>query len=357
MEFMKRYTVGLILFATMVVIFGAEQEIDAQESKVGRLIDSLLEKQYKSGKLNGNVLVVRKGKKIYEESFGFVDGSKTTRLNRNYRFNIGSVYKEFPAVAIMQLQEKKLIQLDDKIQKYLPNLPKWSEKVSIKHLLQYSSGLPRISFGKYFGKGLTITDAAIMNDIHNIEKLQFEPGTDYLYSNLNPILLIKIVESIKKQRFTDYAEKNLFEPYGMKNTLVKAQYPYKDRSVMAIPFNAEFKEDNYKIKDSSVLFTSTAYDLYKWFEKLDSFKIINKKSVKFLSETAKDGDNIQAPLGNVVWKNKKLVEHTHHGSTANYEGIVRRFKKDKLIIVILTNRKNGNVHEISNKIREIVNGK
>ena len=320
-------------------------------------IDSILKEKYENDEFNGNVLVYKKDKKIYEKSFGYADGSKNQMLNKQHKFNIGSIYKEFPAVAIMQLKEKKLIQVDDKINKYLPNLPKWSEKVSIKHLLQYSSGLPRINFGAYFGKGLYITDAAIMKDIQKVEKLKFEPGRDYLYSNLNPILLTKIVESVTKQKFTDYAEKNLFEPFGMKNTLVKAQFPYKDRTEMAIPFNAEFKEDNFKIKDSSVLFTSTAEDLYKWFKKLDSFKIINKKSVKFLSETAKAGDNIQSPLGNTVWQNKKLVEHTHHGTSANYEGLVRRFKKDRLTIVILTNRKNGNVYEISNKIREIVNSK
>ena len=196
-----------------------------------------------------------------------------------------------------------------------------------------------------------------MKDVQTVEKLKFEPGKDYLYSNLNPILLIKIVESVTKQKFADYAGKNLFSSYGMKNTLVKPQFPYADRSFMAIPFNAEFKEDNYKIRDSSFLFTSTAFDLYKWFDELDSFKVINKESVKFLSETVKAGNNIQSPLGSTTWKNKKLIEHRHHGSSANYECLVGRFRKDKLTIVILTNQKNKNVHDISDKIRKIVNGK
>lgn len=317
-------------------------------------IDTYLSELHEAGKLNGNVLVIKEGKTIYEKSFGYADGAKSLKLNKDHRFNIGSVYKEFPAASIMQLQEKNLLELDDKISKYLLDLPKWSEKVTIQQLLQYSSGLPKIGWNAYFSKGINVNDDHILNEIQNIETLEFEPGTDYLYSNNNPILLIKIVESITQLSFKDYLEKNILIPFELQGTVIKSQYPYVDTTLMASPFNADFEEDNYNISVKSLLFNSTASDLANWFEHLGNFKVLSEQSVRTLSEVAKEGDNIQSPLGSSIWENNKIIEHTHHGSSGNYECLVRRFKQDGIIIVILTNQKNQNVYDISDTIYEIV---
>lgn len=317
-------------------------------------IDTYLSELHQTGKLNGNVLVIQGGKTLFEKSFGYTDGTKKTLLNKDYRFNIGSVYKEFPATAIMQLQEENLIRLEDKIAKYLPELPKWSEKVTIKNLLQYSSGLPTIGWDAYFSKGINITDADILNEIQGVQSLVFEPGTDYLYSNSNPILLIQIVEHISQTSFNDYLQENIFNPYSLKNTVIKGQYPYADRALMAIPFNTDFEEDAYELSVKNLLFSSTARDMVNWFEHLGNFEVVSKQSIRILSEVAKVGDNIQAPLGGCVWENDTLIEHSHHGSTANYECVVRRFKQDRITIVILTNQKHNNVYDISDKIYEII---
>tara|TARA_R110000796_G_scaffold88850_4_gene191864 strand:- start:8203 stop:9246 length:1044 start_codon:yes stop_codon:yes gene_type:complete len=317
-------------------------------------IDTYLNELHQAGKLNGNVLIIKNGKTHYKKSFGYADGSKKTVLQEEYRFNIGSIYKEFPAVAIMQLHEKNQLNLEDKISNYITDLPKWAEKVSIKNLLQYSSGLPKIAWNTYFSKGITVTDNHIMQEIKNLKYLEFEPGTDYLYSNHNPILLMKIVENISKTSFTNYLKEHIFTPYGLENTIIIEQYPYKDKTAMAIPFDADFKEDNFKLSVTGLLFSSTVNDMANWFEQLDGFKIINKSAVKFLSETAKKGENIESPLGYCEWKDDIITEHSHHGSSSNYEGIVRRFKQEDITIVILTNQKNGNVREISDTLYELV---
>ncbi len=317
-------------------------------------IDTYLNELHEKAELNGNVLVLKDGKTYYEKSFGYTDGSKNTMLTKEYRFDIGSIYKEFPAVSIMQLQAKNQINVEDKISKYLPELPNWSKKISVKNLLQYSSGLPTIGWDAYFSKGINVNDNHILEEIKSVKNLEFEPGSDYLYSNSNPILLIKIIETITKTTFSDYLEKNIFNPYGLDNAIIKDQYPYEDRTLMAIPFNTDFEEDNYKLSVKSLLFSFTASDLAHWFEQLGEFKVIPKKSVKILSEQAKKGDNIQSPLGYTEWKNDTLVEHSHHGSTASYECVARRFNKDGITIVILTNQKQGNVYEISDTIYEII---
>lgn len=351
----NRRIIFFLLVAAAVSCGQKAAESRQMSNKLENKIDSFLTNKYQNGKLNGNVLVVKNDKTLYEKSFGYTDGSKKTLLNKNYRFNLGSVYKEFPAVAILQLSEKNLLETDDKIKKHLPNLPEWSEQISIEHLLQYSSGLPTIKWDQYFGNNLSISDDDILSDLKKIKELEFKPGTDYLYTNYSPILLMKIVEKVSKQKFSNYAKEYLFTPLGLKDTVIKEQYPYKDKTLMAIPFNSKFEEDNYETTISSILFSSTTKDMYRWFEQLDSFKIVSKQSLEFLSEEVKEGDNIQSPMGLGIWKDDKLIEHSHHGSSGNYECVVRRFKQDDLTIVILTNQKHQNVYDLSNKISEIIN--
>ena len=83
---------------------------------------------------------------------------------------------------------------------------------------------------------------------------------------------------------------------------------------------------------------------------MGNFEVVSKSSIKTLSEEAKIGDNIQSPLGRCDWENEKVIEHSHHGSSGNYECVVRRFKQEGITIVILTNQKHSNVYDISNEI-------
>lgn len=342
---MTKLITKFLLLGLIISLFGCQNY-----DNVGDYLEQLSQK----GKLNGNVLVIKNGKTLFEKSFGYTDGSKNTKLTKDYRFNLGSVYKEFPAVAIMQLQEKSLIKLDDKLSKHVSGLPKWSDDISVKNLLQYSSGLPQIEWDAYFSKGININKQNIWNGLQSIENLEFEPGSDYLYSNNNPILLIKIVESITQTTFSDYVDENIFNPLNMHSTVYKNQYPYQDKTLMAIPFNTAFEEDNYTIALKNQLLSSTNRDMYTWFEHLGDFKIVNKQSIKTLSEEAKIGFNIQAPLGLCDWEKDKIIEHSHHGSSANYECVIRRFKQDGITIVILTNQKHSNVYDISDEIYDII---
>ncbi len=317
-------------------------------------LNEYLTEKYDSNKLNGTVLIVKKGKTIYRNSFGYSDGTKTKKLNENFRFIIGSIYKEFPAVAIMQLKEKNKIKLNDPINKYLTELPNWSKKIKIKHLLKYTSGLPMIDWGKYFTNNITIKDSHILKDLFNIKKLQFTPGSDYLYTNYCPILLMKIIEKITEKDFKTYVQEKILKPNNLTNIIIRKEYPYTDKTLMAIPFNEEYKEDAYKLAIPYLLFTATTQDLYTWMKQLHDFKIITKKSLKILSEEYNGSGNIQAPLGYCEWKDDSVVEHSHHGSSGNYEAIIRFFKKEDMFIVILTNQKHRNVRDISNEIRKIV---
>ena len=131
-------------------------------------IDSLIKIAYERGIFNGNILVVKNNEILYQNEFGYTDASKTTKLNQNSVFNIGSIAKEFNAVAIMMLKEQGKLSLDDKLSKFDLGLPKWAETVTVRHLLQYTSGLPRINWKT------VKNDQDMLTDLRNLKKLSFD---------------------------------------------------------------------------------------------------------------------------------------------------------------------------------------
>jgi CubicO group peptidase (beta-lactamase class C family) len=345
----------LIVAFTLTVYSCKVANQNSNYTSVNKQIDQFIKDLETKGKFNGNILVVKNNQTIFKKSFGFANGIKES-LSEEFKFGIGSIYKEFPAVAIMQLSEQGKLNINDTVSQYLTNLPTWANTITIKDLLQYSSGLPKVNFGKYFSTNSPIRSEDILNDIKSIEKLKFAPGSNYIYSNNNPFLLIKIVESINGEPFDNYAKENLFKPFNLTNTTFKRQFPYKDGSKMAIPINADFKEDSYKINVPSMLLTSTTEDLSNWIDNLHNFEIINKESLYLLSQTASiEKLDMQAPLGNCTLYNKEITLHSHHGTAGNYECLIQRDNINGLTIIILTNQKQGNLFDISKNISKIVN--
>lgn len=319
-------------------------------SCTSRNFDEFLSDKYRSGQLNGNVLIAQRGKIVYERSFGYADGSRKVKLDKDHKFQIGSIYKEFPAVAVLQLHEKGLLNVEDKVHKYRPDLPAWSEGITLLQLLRYTGGLPMVDWNKYFDQEKEITNEDLMNDLYALKTLEFSPGSDYLYTNYSPFILIKIVEEVSGLSFAEYCRNHIFTPFGLDGIVFQGRYPYPDKDSMAIPFDEDFKEDDYRVAVSGMFITASARGIFRWFQQLDEFQIVGEASHRLLSEKAFDREEVQAPLGTSTWRDDRLVEHTHHGSTGNFECVVRNFPQKDLIIVILTNQKHGNVYELSDEI-------
>ena len=311
-------------------------------------LDAYLNDLHQNGQLNGNILVFKKDTVLYERSFGYVDGSKDELLNQDYHFMLGSIYKEFPAVAIMQLKEKGLLTLEDHLSELLPDMPEWAMEIQLKHLLQYSSGLPKVNWGALFQSGERVNIENVLQQLNKLDSLAFTPGEDYIYSNYNPMLLMKVVERFTNKDFTTYVEQDILKAFNIEGVLIKGGYPYKDKEGMAIPFDSQYKEDDTEFDLPH--FCATTRGMQKWLSKLDDFEIINQASVQQISEKAFEGDGFQSPLGHCIWVDGMIVSHIHHGSSGNYECLIKNYKKDDLMIVLLTNQKNRNLHDIADRI-------
>ena len=317
-------------------------------------IDEYLQKQYFKGELNGNILVVQNEKILYENAFGIANAKTKEPLTLKHRFNVGSIYKEFPGVAIMQLKERGRLKLTDTIGNYLAGLPRWSQKINIQHLLQYSSGLPQIPWDDYFFKNnIPVTEKSALELLNKTEELAFNPGSDYLYSNYNPLLLTLIVEKITGKPFESYVEKNLFRPAKLSGAFFAQQAPHINEKHIANAFDEGLNTDSYVIHEPKFLMNFTAQDLYQWLVHLHNHELISKESVEILSKRV----GSQSPLGVLEWDKNNLIVHHHHGSSGNYEAVIRYYPDDALYIIIVTNQKHSNVSKMADKIHAIASSK
>lgn len=330
----------ILLFAILIISYNY---CYSQSSKKEANLEGLFQEASKAKVFNGNVLISQNGKIIYEKAFGQDDASGISQLNKNHRFHIGSIAKEFNAVGIMMLKEQGKLKLDDTISKFLPELPSWANKIKIIHLLQYTSGLPQIKWSE------VNQDSDNMEELKKTISLDFEPGTKYDYNNNNVFLQRKIIEKITKMSFNDFVVQKMLRPIGIKNAIVD---PNEKEKLLAKSFNNTGKQDilKYNISGWTAL---NLNDFYRWSQAINSFKIINPESTLELFTPYTEGNQTGLGEGNIQMG--RVINHIHDGAAFNYQALL--ISNPNYTIILMTNNKQNNLDAISTSIQSILEGK
>ena len=291
------------------------------------------------GIFNGNIIVSEKGKIIYQNELGFTDYTKNKKLNRKSKMPIGSITKEFNATGILYLVEKRKLNLEDKVSEYLSYLPNWATKIQIKHLLQYTSGLPRI---------FKNTDSEYLAELNKIEKLEFEPGTGYIYSSANIFLQQEIIKKITNLSYEDFLKNKFFKKLKICGGKIPKDSIMTENMVGS--FDNDFKETTFIHGGGEMYFS--IIDLHNWVNSLHNKKIVNKNSLNILTKSF--DKNSESSLGNANIENNEISQHSHQGSGNNYESNIYYESKNKTIIVLITNNQNFKLGSITESILNIL---
>ncbi|UTW56661.1 beta-lactamase family protein [Kordiimonas sp. SCSIO 12610] len=317
------------------------------DDHISKKLNDLITTSYERGLFNGNILVVKGDQVLLEKSLGYFDGSRSKLLDENSVFNSGSIAKEFNAVAIMMLVEQGKISLEDTVSKYFPDLPEWVQTVQVKHLLNYTSGLPRVRW-----RVIKNHDDAFA-DLKQVQTLPFVPGEGYLYSNNNVFLQRMIVEKVTGNSFGEFAKEFILKPAGMTTALVD---PVLGEGDVPVAFNNDFKNDpdfDLPIKGWVLV---TAKDMVAWFRALHSHRLVSEASVKTLFASYSPRE--LGALGRSEYSNGGTLQyHQHHGSSVNYEALVTYRAAEDTAIILLTNNKNRKLFELTQSIEAILDGK
>jgi CubicO group peptidase (beta-lactamase class C family) len=300
-------------------------------------IQEVLQAAHAKDEFNGVALVAERGKIVHAGAYGTVGAAREELLSIGHRFNIGSIAKEFSAVAIMQLLQRGLLSLDDSIARFLPDLPEWAANIKVRHLLDYTSGVPEMSWR-------TIkSDADAYADIRRVPALQFEPGTQYAYTYNNVMLRQFVVEKITGQSFNDYVRRRIFKTCGMRSAQLNMP---PDAPQLARAFNRDKNEDSTDMPVTGVAYM-TAGDLLDWSKCLHQGRVIKRESMQVL---AKSFEPKNGALGHIRWNGEHLVAHSHEGQSRNFEALMRSDLEGGRTIILLSNSKRQNLQQIASAI-------
>jgi len=183
-------------------------------------IDSLLHLFQEKKCFNGELLVTFNDKPFFQEQVGYRDIRSKEIILPNSIFNLGSIAKPFTSVAVLQLQEKGLLNIDDRVVKYIPGFP--YDNISIKHLLSHTSGLiQNLDQIEGFESDSDFNNDSLLNILSRYRPQLFSvPGSEWMYNNLGYEILASVVERVAKMQFSEYMRKNIFEPAGMSRTFI-----------------------------------------------------------------------------------------------------------------------------------------
>lgn len=291
---------------------------------------------YKSGKFNGSILIAQHDRVVIDTVFGYRDFDTKSVLKKETLFYIASLSKSITAIAISLMAEKGLLSFDDKAVKFVENLPAYTDKITIRQLLNHTSGI-RDYENILEKKDLTNNDVVYW--LHDQDGLTFEPGTKFQYSNSGYVILSLIIEKVSKMTYAEFLKKNIFEPLQMHHTVV-----YEPGIVItdkAIGYNRDKQVDDYSILttgDGGIY--STAEDLFKLEKALRTDQLLSEESTKWLYQTPvmKDGTHSTYGAGWFIEKTDGGLITQHTGGLAGFRSLFWRDLKNGNTIIALTNQ-------------------
>lgn len=318
----------LLLFLTLTTtIFCSNQGIESE-------LDSYVKAYVNQGLFSGSILVAKDGKVLLYKGYGMANYELDVPNTPQTKFRLGSVTKQFTGMAIMQLQEVGLLQIDDTVSKYIHDYPRGDE-ITIHHLLTHTSGIPDIrAFSTYEKKKIKPHTLDQLIERFKNKPLDFEPGEKYKYSNSGYVLLSYIIEKASGKKYETVLKEYIFDPLGIRNTgydhheaIIKNRasgYSIVDDKIV----NATYIDMSFPAGAGALY--STIEDLYLWDQALYSEKLLSKESLAKIFTTSHG----------YGWAIDKVFNHNWIGASGEIEGFttnISRYPDDKICIIVLNN--------------------
>lgn len=294
------------------------------------------------------VLVGQHGNILFEGAFGFANVEEERLIGPETRFRIASITKPFTAAAILKLQEKGKLDVEDKLAKYLPEFPR-ADEVTLHHLLTHTSGIRSFTtkpdYPKRWASPISLEDLV---EYISEDPYDFDPGSRWLYSNSGYAVLAYVVERVSSRRHSDFLREEFFDPLGMRNT-----------GVQDLDEGVEDEADGYHFRDDSFFpiaeghgswgvgegsMYSTTKDLFLWNEAVFSGLILNDDSLnaaftpaatsgKETSEPSSEGYGFGWVISN--FRGQRVIAHS--GGLNGFVTHLMRVPAENLTVVVLVN--------------------
>lgn len=348
----------------------AKEVTGGRRSALSTEIDAYLKAHYEIGWFSGSVMVVRAGEIVWSRGYGMASLEYQVPNSPQTRFRLGSVTKQFTAVAILQLQERGLLDVQAPVSTYLPDYPD-GERITLHQLLTHTAGLPNLTsfpdYGEWMRLPMTLDELiARFKDL----PLEFEPGEKYRYSNSGYILLTQVIETVSGQSYAEYLKEHLLHPLGMENT----GYEHPLAVIEGLASGYQLTNEGYQraeyinmlVPQGAGGLYSTVEDLARWNQFLFDDEVRDEKILKkgtiatmtspLVPMELEDASHLFYGYGLVIGDQPERLIIGHGGGINGFMTNLIFFPDENLTIAVLCNVESANPERIARDLAAIVLG-
>lgn len=307
-------------------------------------LDSLFNFSHANGMFNGAVMVAKNDTLIYKKAFGYANIETKVEISPESIFYIASVSKQVTAMGIMMLQEQGKLSFDDKIKDFFPNYPAYLQDITIRQLLNHTSGLTDTEYYKLTNP----SNEDVLEILMKQDALELETGKTFRYSNSGYVMLALIIQQVAGKPVDRFFNQEIFIPLEMKNTTATKTL-VETSPQKALGYNQIGTKSKYQ---SSVIgpggIYSTVDDLEKWNRALNSNELVSSQT---LSEAFENGELSDGPISVTIndqaygygfgWlqyqeDGRNYVQHD--GEVDGYKSFIKKNLTDGYDYIFLTNQ-------------------
>lgn len=364
---LQRGEVLPLLVSTMLVLAALTFSVRAQRpanqtevvpsQDISPKVDEYMDALVKAGWFNGSILIAREGKVLVSKGYGMANVELEVPNTPQTKFRVGSITKPFTAMAILLLQERGKLGLQDSICKFVADCPAGWQPITIHNLLSHTSGLAKHDkAGEYLKTAMNRMSVTQLIDSFKNKPSDFKPGEKFDYNNNGYILLGYVIEKVSGQSYEMFLKENIFAPLKMADTGYDNHDPIiKNRAAGYRAeggklFNAAYIDQSQPFSAGALY--STTGDLLRLDQALYEGKLLSPKTT----------DSMFTPVVGIYgygwFANKQLNRAAifHPGGVPGFSAMITRFPENKVLIVMLGNLDNARIIRASNDLGAIVFG-
>jgi CubicO group peptidase (beta-lactamase class C family) len=336
----------LVLAAALVAtaIPGAGASLSAQSAEAAR-VDSLFA-SLGAASPGAAVAVIRDGEIVLERGYGSAQLEHGVPITPATIFHVASVTKQFTTFGIALLAARGELSLDDDVRTHIPELADLGHRLTLRQLIHHTSGI-RDQWELLAVAGWRLDDVITKDHVLSLatrqRELNFEPGTEHLYSNMGYTLLAEVIERVGGRPFPEWMRQHVFEPLGMASTHMHDNHEHiVPGRAYSYRGGGEAGWQNavlsYANAGATSLFT-TAGDLARWLRNFETGAVGGPEVVAQMREQGvlANGDTIPYAFAIVRGEHRGRTTWSHGGADAGFRSMVLHFPEERLGVVVLSN--------------------
>ena len=332
--------------------------VKAADNKAAQ-IDAIFQDYDRPDAPGASVVVISQGKVIFKKAYGLADPEKKTKSSTQTNYRLASCTKQFTAMAIMILAERKKLSYDSRLTDFFPDFPIYGKQVTVRHLLNHTSGLVAYEDVMPDDAKVPLTDPDVLRMMEQQDHTYFPPGSQFRYSNSGYVLLGLIVEKASGMSFADFLRKNIFKPLHMDHTALYHRDDHTDRR-RAYGYTQQghaFVNTDESLTSSTLgdgRIYSSVDELYKWDQALYTNRLVSAESLKqAFTPSAQVDETTGYGFGWFVDSSRRMRVLWHSGNTSGFTSRIHRFPEQRFSIIVLSNRSNAPLEQLVNAVQEL----